>query len=683
MNENQIKVYDSSSGAQIGDPGHILDRAQDIVFSTVYPGGIFDACSFFVPCDPMGDRVIKHTDRIQIKNGLTTVWEGFITSITLVVQPDRMGLDVQATGYWGLAYHRYKYNRWIDRRYQSDVEGTWYYGTSATGPAPKFEVDQVDHLFMKATETQFSYGDVLYISYKVNNSSNIKRVKFDYTFNNTSETNPVRAKKYTQIGATYSANLSNLIDGSAATTQAVALAANDLLYIGLPIDKGVGITGFRFAFSGTNVNNNAATLTLEYFTNGHTWQSITITDGTASGGACWAQDGTVTFTAIDGLHWTDVNGSQEFIYFRFGASAALDSVTIEDIYVVHAQTWAFILYDVTNAPTLLLDTSTAGSGSEDITLTTTSQWIAFGLSSDTNQEVVGNGINFEVTDLSVVAESWDGTAKTTVTGLMQDMVHYLGAPFKDDYTYIAANTYDLLSTGFVSDSLNTSLAEDMQYIGSFSATDEPYSVGVLESDAVSGSNTSAVVYYEKIPALTGYDYAVRLDEGNLSGVELVLSADLDTLYNDAYVTFTTPSGKANWASSTNYAGLTNAASITKYLSRTLIVSGEDADTAALAGPIGAVYITAKKNLAYYMRGPLQLSGLIRKSDGTSVPVSTVRAGKRIKIENFATDVGDVLSSGLTFLITSTSYDDNSGVLSVTANVSDNLSMQLARLAAKK
>jgi hypothetical protein len=672
-NQLTITVY-SSGSTPIADPAQLLPRVEQIRFSTVYPGGIFADCSFFIPCNVTGFIPIQHAQRITIRNGLSTVWEGLITSLTLSVTADRQGLDIQATGYWGLAFRRYKYNRWIDRRFNSNIYGVWTGLISSSGGGSKVTFDQNEQLLIQPKAVEWSNGNTAYIEYRTNASSNVKRVKFAYQLGTTAEANPVRAKKYTSIGGTWTANLPNMIDGLASSTQTVSMATGDYLFIA--IDDPASVTGFRFDFGGT-VNANTAALTLEYYGIDAAWHALTITDGTSSAGKTWAQDGAVTFTAFDGWDMVAVNGSQKFFYARFSVSAGLTAnVVINDIHVQRAQSWTLFLNDLDHSTTLW-STSTAGSGTQDITLTTSSTDIAFGITSNAQQKVVGTGIYGRITDLAVVAESWDGTAKTTVTDLLDDMVHYLSTPFADNYTHIAANSYDLLTTGFVEDALQKSLAEQMMTVGSFSATDDPYSVGVLEADALGSGNSSPAIYYEKVPDLTDYEYAVRIDEENLEGIELVLSSDFDTLFNRSFVTFTDVTGKQTWAFYVDYAAMDNDASKTKYLQRTTIVPGGVAATAALAGRLGAVVIKVKKDPAYYMRGPLNLKGSIRKKDGSLWPVSLIRAGERIKIENASTEAGDILGAGLIILITGTEYDDEAETNSVTASVSDELAAYLA------
>ena len=58
-----------------------------------------------------------------------------------------------------------------------------------------------------------------------------------------------------------------------------------------------------------------------------------------------------------------------------------------------------------------------------------------------------------------------------------------------------------------------------------------------------------------------------------------------------------------------------------------------------------------------------------------MPVSQVRAGQRVKLENV---VSDVQGTGLTFIISQTEYTDAGELLSITTGLPDRLSVWLAR-----
>jgi hypothetical protein len=145
---------------------------------------------------------------------------------------------------------------------------------------------------------------------------------------------------YLQVLFTQNA-LSTFVDGSQALqdgTTATALTLNswdtaanlDFVYVGshLPF-RGVNvIIG--------NTNGTASVLTVKYRKSDNTWADITATDGTASGGATFAQTGNVTWTVpsdwkMDTLVGTgDSPGSKPptgspLYWTRWQVSAALDS----------------------------------------------------------------------------------------------------------------------------------------------------------------------------------------------------------------------------------------------------------------------------------------------------------------------------------------------------------------------
>lgn len=529
MSNNQIRIYDSTGATLVNDPDGLLDLAEQIRFSTIYPGGIYNNFTCFISCDPLRYIPIKHMNMLRARNGLEIVWEGYVVNIAYVFG-DGQGIEVEAVGAWQYADARYKYARWIDRRYQSNIYGVWMPFITSSAP-DKCTYDQNNRLYFVPKAVAWTSGEYAALYYITNAAENVKRIKFSYDF----------------------------------------------------------------------------------------------------------------------------------------AEAA--------------QAWELRLYDVTNS-TALWTVSATGTGTQDITLSPTAGTLRFEFTAKANQTPAADGTIYgKITDLACVSKSNGDTANVTVDAIMKDMVYFLGSPFANDYTYIAANTYDLLSTGFVQDDLTKSIAKQMIELGTFSATNTAYSVGCLASDAIPANN-GPVIYYEAYPALTDYDYAIRLDEAQLQGMVLVASAAFgdDGLYNNAFVVHTDSTGKTQWAYSADDALLADATSTTKYGTRVHVVRGGQSATLAGAGVFGRPYVATHKDLQFYMREPLTITGTIRKKDGTSIPVSQVRAGKRLKIENFVSDVGDVAGSGLTFLITNTEYNDAANTVTITAGMPDDLAIYLARQA---
>lgn len=92
--------------------------------------------------------------------------------------------------------------------------------------------------------------------------------------------------------ATFTDESDDAQDGSASTDVTLSsLPATPLGYVYLGTTEPV--RGYRADVDAAN--GTAGTMTGDYW-NGSAWASLSITDGTASGGAPWAQDGDITFT---------------------------------------------------------------------------------------------------------------------------------------------------------------------------------------------------------------------------------------------------------------------------------------------------------------------------------------------------------------------------------------------------
>ena len=73
-----------------------------------------------------------------------------------------------------------------------------------------------------------------------------------------------------------------------------------------------------------------------------------------------------------------------------------------------------------------------------------------------------------------------------------------------------------------------------------------------------------------------------------------------------------------------------------------------------------------------------VGGYIGAKSGQVVPSSQIRAGKRVKIENYLQDLS---GTGLTFLISMIECDDRSETVAISTGLPDNLAVFLARISA--
>lgn len=538
MNENKIRIYDSTGVVPVDDPDGVLERAEGIQFSTVYPAGIFETFECFIPCDPLRTFPIRWGHRIVVRNGQEIVWEGFVANLTLTMHDVESGYLVEGLGYVALANKAYLYHRYIDRRTQSDISGVWMVKPDLNA-ADKCTYDQNNRLYWVPKSASWSASENAGYQYLGNGGGNVSRVDFTYYLSGCGNNWGLR-----------------LTDANRSTT-----------------------------LWSTSTNGSASAAC-----------SITLPSGSSAAS----------------------------LYFLFR-----------------------------NASSVALTPATDGS-------------------------VYG-----KITDVAVYGEDLQLTYQTTVSNIIKSLVLYLSfysaSLFSNNTTLIATNSYDLSSAGFVCDDLNEPILQIMTRAGTFSASNFAYSVGVRESEAVAGG-TRPVIYYERQPPITDYEYVVRLGDQNVSDIELVLSADPNELYNRLWVVGQDTAGKTQWVNDADDSRLISSTSRTAFLSRMEIVSTNQvfASLTAMAD-YGARFINANKDLKIYMRSPLVVSGTIRKKSGEEIPVSQVRGGQRIKIENFPLDVRALTdSTDFVFLISRTEYNDTDQTVSISCGTPDDLAVYLAR-----
>ena len=99
--------------------------------TSFFPGGLYGVCSFFVPKEIIRGTGLKGRDRVVLRNGQTTVWEGELTTITFVATMGaREGVLIESIGPCGTLLDR----ETLDRRWADDRIGSklWREVTSAS-----------------------------------------------------------------------------------------------------------------------------------------------------------------------------------------------------------------------------------------------------------------------------------------------------------------------------------------------------------------------------------------------------------------------------------------------------------------------------------------------------------------------------------------------------------------------
>lgn len=234
------------------------------------------------------------------------------------------------------------------------------------------------------------------------------------------------------------------------------------------------------------------------------------------------------------------------------------------------------------------------------------------------------------------------------------------------------DTNDFALTPFITERPE-SLANVLQRIAAYGDSSyNAWAVWLNSSETATTPDGKPVLVFEQQPALTDYDYAIRLDEENLQPPINIVRDFGDIVnwvtvrYRDALANrdvILTPDDDAN---------LKDTTSIATYGQREL-PSPLDAGqaSATTAKNIARRYLAAWKDPKYYISGPITVAGYIRDNAGQPVPTSQIRAGKRIKIENYLQDLS---GTGLTALITGTTYNDATETCSISTGVPDSLAV---------
>lgn len=339
-----------------------------------------------------------------------------------------------------------------------------------------------------------------------------------------------------------------------------------------------------------------------------------------------------------------------------------------------AQAWQLMLYDISHSASLW-STASSGSGTADITAASSAATIEFRFYSRAAQTPTSSSIYGKITDLSVLVENGSGSVTTTPTAILQSCTHssYSGGILSTCTNLIGSNAYDLTDIGIVDDGFNRSIAEFMLEIAKLSSDGSKWNIGVMESETVAGE-TKPILYYEEPPVLTDYDYILSIDEDTIvGGFDLVSSAMPEDVWSRVFVKYKEPGGFESWSYS-------DRTITTSYLSRHAVVIAPDGITSSsAASALASTTIAAKQNLAYYIGTPVTVKGFMREKSGVRVPASWVRAGKRLRIENFIADFGDESAgTGFTFLVSQTEYNDESGTNRLTLGRPDSAALTMAK-----
>jgi hypothetical protein len=211
-----------------------LEAAENLRFTKFYPGGKAGACSFFVPRQVGRWWSVKENQRLVVRNGMDTAWEGKITAIEADLQAEAQGYKVTATGYWGDVLGRQELRKpWADPRIDED---TWQEPTSASGASDisllgKCSLDRLNRLRWNPRSTRDASGNengwttnqFHRVIYTAPTGQTIKKVSFNFDLQKGTQNWTLGLWNVTSGASVWSVNASGT--GSQALTLATPAAS--------------------------------------------------------------------------------------------------------------------------------------------------------------------------------------------------------------------------------------------------------------------------------------------------------------------------------------------------------------------------------------------------------------------------------------------------------------------------
>ncbi len=324
---------------------------------------------------------------------------------------------------------------------------------------------------------------------------------------------------------------------------------------------------------------------------------------------------------------------------------------------------------VTTGGTTLWSRNSSGTEAVDHTLGTPVQAVRLQFRAKADQTPTADGTYYAKFSSVVI---YTETGDIHSSEIVKD-VAALDSRISADLSLITANTLDLVP--FTTDELggHATYADIANGVAKYGdASFNNWAVGIRGSDQA--SDAKPILFFEVYPALTDYDYAVRIDEPNLMG-SLDISQDFDELYNSIIVQYQSIKGKTIYIAPDDDANLKDTTSIADYGQRDALIQVNTSDTTT-ATKFGRTYLAAHKDPTWRVNGNISMVGYVRSKGGQNIPACEIVAGKRIRIENY---LDDLSGTGLTFLISTTEYEASSDSVSLGVGNVDRLDVFLAAL----
>jgi hypothetical protein len=666
FNQLDVHIYEPLSLDERQDTTGELGNAIIEGFGTFFPGGLFNSARILIPTKVTTPFTWRGGDRVEILNALDTVWEGEISFIGFLVRGGaEQWIVLECVGFWGRLLGR----KSIDKRWADDRVGNsiWKPDSSASG-YELASVNREGRLRFEPKNVLWRNGEFYGLEYNMPTGETIKRIKITEELRELSVASPSMVKSF--ISSSYS-DMDNAIDGDNTTFDSRTLGGSDYLYIMCPYPT---VTGIDFDL-GSQVNNNFASMVVQFW-NGLAWTAVTsLADTTVSLGATLGQDGTMTWTAPESIARITIDGVSGY-GIRMSPANGLDVVDFNEIIVQGQQEWSIRVVDYVGATTIW-ERTTTGSSARDSTLGTPRNRLNFELGAKAQQVADFNTEDgyFGMGESIMV---YSETGSINLTEIAGDIVDIF-TDINSDKTRIDSNTKTL--EPFFTEGREFATDVLLRAAKYGDSSDNSWAVYLLPSNESKSPDGKPVLGVSQYLPLSDYDYSIRMDDKNLVQ-PFQLSIDYDYLANWIVVEHTNEEGNRVTWTPDDISGLRDDTSMNLYNRRDLIVDAGDAGVVA-ALEYGYRVLAIRKDPRFIITGPIKVQGYIKSKGGLRTPSSKIRAGERIRIEDFMEDLAGETDAGLTFMITKTNYSHKKETCSISTGLPDDLAVYMAQRELRK
>ena len=364
-----------------------------------------------------------------------------------------------------------------------------------------------------------------------------------------------------------------------------------------------------------------------------------------------------------------LNGEYALVTYIVPTGQTIKRITLDYDLQEGGQAWELSVYNVTSSSNLLSRTTSNATPGVTVawdsgTLATPTQRININLIARANQTAKSDGTYYgEVQNVVVYTE----TGAINAQEIAKDIAA-LVPEISTDISRIGAITVDLVPFIAETETSYADLITNAVNYGDSSYNRWASYLGLSTGDG------KPIFFLEQSPLLSDWDYAIRMDDANVTS-DLAFRHDLDGVANWIAAKYQDVTGGTVYMTPDDDATFKDTSSIASYGQRDFWVSLPTTNQAAVQNYCRR-YLDAHKLPQWIATGQVEVAGFVRAKSGKLVPACEVLPGKRIRIENW---LADLSGSGLTFLISGTTYTDDSETCAMDIGMPDTLEFAIFRM----